>query len=474
MLSLRQFLVLLTVSGSLLSALTVNAETFEEALISVYNSNPRLLAARAQLRETDENYIQARAQGRLNANISGNLGYSTNRSSGFFVPGLPEQSFSREGTPYAAQFQVIQPLYQGGRVRALKNQARAGILVARAQLRSTEQELLLEGANAYLNVLRDEEVARIRRNSVSVLARQELAAQERFIVGVGTRTDIAQAQSRLAASESGVAGAEAELQSSRATYVRHIGHMPVDLGPVPKYALPSTVEAAISIARENNPTLLAAIHNKDAAKAAIGLAKSASKPIISLNGTLGGQRGQINGLSNADQAELTAQITIPLYSGGANKSKLRQARHADERIGFEIKDTERAIDASVRQTWAQIEAAQQAVKSSRLQVQAAEVAFEGVELEQSVGTRTTLDVLDAEQEVLNAKLSLINAERNLDGATFQLLSILGVFDAQGIHLPIDLHKPEQNFEAIKNDKLRRMTEKVVPKQVISKLKKLGE
>lgn len=461
-LSLRQLLFLLAVSSSLVSSQNGLAATFEEALISVYNSNPRLMAARAQLREIDENYIQARAQGRLNANISGNLGYATNRSSGAFIPGLPDQSFSREGTPSAAQFQVIQPLYQGGRVRALKSQARAGIMAARQQLRGTEQELLLLGANAYLDVLRDEEIARIRRNSVSVLARQELAAQERFVVGVGTRTDIAQAQSRLAASESGVAAAEAELQSSRANYIRFIGHMPVDLGPVPKYELPPTVESAIALARENNPNLLAAIHNKDAAKAAIGVAKSASKPIISLNGTLGGQRGQINGLSKADQAALMAQITIPLSSGGANKSKLRQARHADERIGFEIRDAERSIDAAVRQIWAQIDAAQQAVKSSRLQVQAAEIAFEGVELEQSVGTRTTLDVLDAEQEVLNAKLSLIRAERNLDGATFQLLSILGVFDAEGIRLPVGLYDPIENFEAIKDDKLRLLTRKVLP------------
>ncbi len=473
-LPVRQLLVLLTLSCSLLATQTVHAETFEEALISVYNSNPRLMAARAQLREIDENYIQARAQGRLNANISGNLGYAINRSSGSFLPGLPDQSFSREGTPSAAQLQVIQPLYQGGRVRALKNQARAGIMAARQQLRSTEQELLLQGANAYLDVLRDEEIAKIRRNSVSVLARQELAAQERFIVGVGTRTDIAQAQSRLAASESGVAAAEAELQSSRASYIRLIGHMPVDLGPIPKYELPPTVDSAIALARENNPNLLAAIHNKDAAKAAIGVVKSASKPVISLNGTLGGQRGQINGLSKADQAALTAQITIPFYSGGANKSKLRQARHADERIGFEIKDTERSIDANVRQIWAQIDAARQAVKSSRLQVQAAEVAFEGVELEQSVGTRTTLDVLDAEQEVLNAKLSLIRAERNLDGATFELLRILGVFDAQGIRLPIRFYDVKENFETIKNDKFGRVTRKVIPEQVISTLKKLGD
>lgn len=233
--------------------------------------------------------------------------------------------------------------------------------------------------------------------------------------------------------------------------------------------LPPTVEAAIALARQNNPSLLVAIHNKDAAKAAIGVAKSASKPVISLNGTLGGQRNQISGLSSADQAALTAQITVPFYSGGANKSKIRQARHANMRIGYEIKDTERAIDAGVRQLWAQLDAARQAVKSSHLQVQAAEVAFEGVELEQSVGTRTTLDVLDAEQEVLNAKLSLISAERSFDEATFQLLAILGVFDAKGMRLPVGLYDPGENFEAIKDDLYSRVTRTVFPDDVVSTL-----
>lgn len=473
MAQLRKVLVLFAVTGCVFTAQPSQAETFEEALISVYNSNPRLMAARSQVREVDENYIQARAQGRINANLSGNFGYATNRSSGSFVPGLPDQSFSREGTPTAAQVQIIQPLYQGGRVRALKNQAKAGIMAAREQLRSAEQELLRQGAKAYSDVLRDEEVARIRRSNVSVLARQEMAAIERFNVGVGTKTDIAQAQSRLAASEAGVAAAEAQLQSSRATYLRNIGHLPQDLRAVPTFELPPTVEAAIALARQNNPDLLAATYNKAAAKAAIGVAKAANKPIVSLNGTLGGQRAQINGLSSADQAALTAQITIPLFAGGANKSRVRQALHADTRIGFEIRDAERSIDEGVRQIWAQLDAARQALKSSLLQIEAAKIAFIGVELEQSVGTRTTLDVLDAEQEVLNAELSYIDAQRNLDAATFQLLTVLGVFDAQGIRLPVDFYNPQENLNLIKDDELVRLTRKLNPKKVNPTVKKIG-
>ena len=438
----------------------LHAETFEEALVSVYQSNPRLKAARAQVREVDESYIQARAEGRLSSSLSGSYDYATNRASGEIVPTAPDQTFSREGFPSAVQVQVIQPLYQGGRVRALKGQAKASILAAREQLRGTEQDLLQQSANAYANVLRDEEAARIRRSNVSVLARQEMAAQARFDVGAGTKTDIAQAQSRVAAAEAGVAAAEAQLQSSRATYIRLIGHIPVDLAPIPRFELPPTLEVAIARARQNNPTLLAATHNRTAAKSAIDIAKSASKPVVSLNGTLGGQRGQINGLAEGDQFSFGAQFVVPLFSGGRNKSRVRQARHADTRMGFEIKDLGRALDEGVRQTWAQLDAVRQALESSRLQVEAAEIAFEGVELEQSVGTRTTLDVLDAEQEVLNSKLSQINAERDVNVTTFQLLTVLGVFDATAMRLPIDLYDSSENLESEKEDGFSRLSKKL--------------
>lgn len=466
----RAFLYSLVTVGMVLSPGFAKAETFQEALISVYNSNPRLLAARAQVREVDENYIQARSEGRFNANLAGNIGPAILRSSGPIVPGVPDQTFTREDFPASGQFQIIQPLYQGGRVRALKDQAKAGILAAREQLRNSEQDLMMQGANAYANVLRDEEAARIRRNNVSVLARQEMAAKDRFDVGVGTKTDIAQAQSRLAAAESGLAMADAQLQASRATYIRVIGHVPADLQSVPAFDLPPTLAAALALARENNPALLAAIYNQEASKAGVDVAKSAHKPVITLNGALAGQRLQIAGLPTNDLGSVTAQITIPLFSGGNNKSRVRQARQAQTRMGFEISDTERMIDEGVRQVWAQLEAARLTLKSTRLQVQASEVAFTGVELEQSVGTRTTLDVLDAEQEVLNSKLSEIDAELNLNLATFQLLTVLGVFDAQGIRLPIDYYDPVDNFDKVKSDRFSRLTDKIVPETLKSTVK----
>lgn len=451
----------LALLGLLCSPSLAHAETFQEALISVYNGNPRLQAERARVREVDETYIQARAQGRLTATAVGSYGYTaakTPRNDGFFGA----SGGSVNGHPHSAQLQIIQPLYQGGRVKALKKQAKSSILAAREGLRNAEQNIFLSAANAYIDVMRDEETARIRRNNVMVLSRQQIAAQDRFDVGEGTRTDIAQAQSRQAAAEAGLAQAEAQLQASRATYNRIIGHPPIDLQAVPRFELPRSLQVAIGLARENNPQLLAAYFNEDAAGAAIDVAKSASRPNLSLNGAAGGNRDTVLGFSEADQASLTAQISIPIFSGGLNRSRVRQAKHAKTRLAFEARDAELAIDQRVAQIWAQLDAARLSLRASRQQVAAAEVAFEGVNLEQQVGTRTTLDVLDAEQEVLNAKLSVVEAERNLNAATFQLLTTLGVFDVEGISLPVESYDPAENFESVKYQGMTAVTDRYVP------------
>jgi outer membrane protein len=193
-------------------------ETLQEAFVSAYTNNPRLMAERARVREFDENYIQARAQGRMTSSLSGSLGYSGVRLPNTGFAGQPIGGYSTSFTePASLQLQVIQPLYQGGRVRALKQQAKAGIMAAREGLRNTEQNLFLSVATAYSDVLRDEETANIRRSNVRVLTRQLTAATVRFDVGEGTRTDIAQAQTRLSAAEIGLAQADAQLQVSRSS-----------------------------------------------------------------------------------------------------------------------------------------------------------------------------------------------------------------------------------------------------------------
>jgi outer membrane protein len=460
--TLRRFAATFLIATACFSGVA-QAEDLRDALISVYSENPRLLAERARLREIDESYVQARAQGRFSISGSASVTQAWGRfpNAGELIPGAMG-SLSIDGVPKQAGLQIIQPLYQGGRVNALKQQTKLGVLAARENLRAQENALFLAAANAYVDVRRDEEAARIRRNNVSVLSRQLEAATARFDVGQGTRTDVAQSRSRMALSEAGLAQAEAQLASSRATYVRLVGRMPNLLTPPPKFALPEDVLAAIAAARENNPQLISAYFNEAAGRAAINVAKASGRPTISLSGNLARQRDQLSNISAVDSAAITAQVTIPLFSGGANRSRVRQAEHAKTRLAFETRDAEMAIDESVTQIWAQLTAARATLSAVRRQEEAADIALEGVTLEQSVGTRDQLDVLNAEQEALDAKLSVLDAERNVNAAAFNLLSVIGVFDAEGIRLPVETYDKNANLDIIRYKGLTEAVDTYVP------------
>ena len=429
------------------------AEDFQTALVSAYQRSNLLHAERARVREIDENYVQAQAQGRVSVVGTASAGFSRSETPvTIFGGGIQKLK------PRTAQLSIIQPLYQGGRVKGLKSQAKAGILSARQGLRNAEQNVLFSAASAYLDVIRDEQAAKIRRNNVNVLTRQQFAAQSRFDVGEGTRTDIAQAEARLASADIGLSQAEAQLAVSRAAYVRYMGHAPHALSAPPKFVLPETLLTAQLRARANNPQIVASRYNENATKAGIRVAKSAHKPIISLNGGLQGSRDR-----RSESASIIAQIRVPIFSGGMNQSQVRAAKHAQIRSRFETREAEQAIDEAVANLWAQVIASGRALDSSRKQVAAAEIAFEGVELEQQVGTRTTLDVLNAEQELLNAKLTVIQAVRNLDLASYQLLVTMGGFDAYSLQLPVALYDPSKNFGEVTVGVLGGVSEKILGK-----------
>jgi len=440
-------------------------QDLQSALVSVYDSNPRLLAERARLREIDESYVQARAQGRPTIGGTASISQSWVNFPGgaaTFSGGAASGDISISGRPNDIGVQIVQPLYQGGRVKALKEQAKLGILAARENLRAQETDLFLSAASAYVDVRRDTEATRIRRNNVRVLSRQLEAATARFDAGTGTRTDIAQSESRLALSEAGVAQAEAQLAVSKASFARLVGRPATLLSAPPIYSLPPSLPEAIAAARENNPQLIGSYFNEAAGRAAIDVAKAAGRPTVSLSGGLSRQREQLSQLQSIDAASITAQVTVPIYSGGGNRSRRRQAEHAKTRLAFETRDVELAIDQAVTQIWAQLTAARASLKAAKRQVSAANVAFEGVTLEQSVGTRDQLDVLNAEQETLNAQLSVIEAERNVSVATFQLLSTMGVFDAQGIRLPVDGYVPKDNLDIIRYQGLTEKMDRYAP------------
>jgi len=465
--SLRQRILTAFVGVAVLVS-PAQAEDMQSALISVYETNPRLLAERARLREIDETYVQARAAGRPMIGGTGSISQSfVNFPGGAAVfAGGPISAggddISISGRPNEIGVQIVQPLYQGGRVKAQKEQAKLSILAARENLRAQENALFLSAASAYVDVRRDLEATRIRRNNVRVLSRQLEAASARFEVGAGTRTDIAQSESRMALAEAGLAQAEAQLAVSQAGFARFVGRPAATLKAPPIYTLPATLPEAIARARENNPQLIAAYFNEAAGRAAIDVAKAAGRPTVSISGGVSRQREQLSQLRAIDGASITAQVTVPIYSGGANTSRRRQAEHAKTRLAFETRDAELAIDQSVTQIWAQLTAARASLLAAKRQVSAAQLALEGVTLEQSVGTRDQLDILNAEQETLNAQLSVIEADRNVSAATFQLLSTIGVFDAEGIRLPVEGYKPNENLELIRYQGLTEKMDRYAP------------
>ncbi len=439
------------------------AETFEEALISAYNNHPQLLAERARLREIDETYVQARAQGRLTSDISADTGFSDSTISQPSAFGPSNTSSSLK--PHSAQIQFVQPLYQGGRVSALKKQAKAGVLSARENLRNIEQNIFLSTATAYVDVIRDEGVTRLRRQNVRVLDKQEVASLERFRLGDGTKTDISQSRSRIAGAEIGLAQADAQLASSRALYIEAVGHPPSELSPAPKFILPQTLGEAQKIARENNPQLIAAMFNEEAGDAAIKLAKSAYRPTVSLNGSYRVSEDSSTNLTESETSSIVAQLRIPLLTGGLTGSQLRSAKHARTRLSFETRTAERAVDREVAQLWGQLDAAKRSLVASQTQAKAAQGALKGVELEKKVGTRTTLDVLDAEEELLNAELTLAQVQRNLDVIGFQFLTLLGAFDAQSLRLTTDYYDPTDNFRSVKFKGQDAFIDRYVPEAV---------
>jgi len=412
------------------------ADTIQDALVAAYNSNPQLKAEQARLRSVDENYIQARAQSRPTITLNGTAAGSAVRTPFSFGPVQGAGPTVITGTPIAGQIEVLQPVYQGGRLKAQRRQALTQILAARENLRQIEQDVLLAAALAYLDVLRDEQTAHIRRNNVRVLSRQKEAAQIRFDVGEGTLTDTAQADSRLAAAEIGLASADAQLASSRAVFRRTVGRDPISLTPAPRLIVPNTPAEALEIALGNNPAISAARHNLEAQKYNVNIARSATKPSVSLSGTVAAQREQILGFSQAEAA-----------------------------IKYEIKDAELELSQNIYQLWAQIDAAERTLVASERQIQAAKLAFEGVQLEQDVGTRTVLDVLDAEQEVLNAEINYISTRRELDAALFRLLAAMGTFTSSGLQLPVNIYDPDVSLNDNRSDILHNIASQRLPSLV---------
>ena len=413
------------------------AESLESTLISVYNKNPILLAERERLKEVQESYIQARAQGGINVFATGILaGSITDNSS------IISDSFS--SNPRIAQLNIAQPLYQGGRVKHLKLQATSNIYAQTENLKAREILLFLSAAIVYAESLKAQQTYSLREKNVEVLLQQLNAAKMRFKAGEGTLTDVAQSETRLSNARANLIASKGEIEIVGARYKRLVGRLPTSLTPIPSFETPKDLTRAIAVGRRTNPELLSANHNVKASEAAIGVAQSEKRPVISLNGAVSTSRGQSNGLANSDVAELTARIRVPIYTSGLNDSSIRQAEFSKTRSAFLARDLERAVIQNVTELWTRREVAKSMLLIRQEQTNSANSALEGVKIEQNAGIRTQLDILDAQQEYLDSKLAVIDAELEFHISTFNLLANIGTFNADSLRLNLEKASSKQN------------------------------
>ncbi len=440
----------LLIAAALVSSSHAGAETLNDALTATYASNPTLQAARAELRATDEGVAQALSGWRPSISATGTSQFSQSDNELATGAGFGAINSTRDDrTTNTAAVTVQQNIFRGGRTTAETRQAKSQVAAGRAQLAGTEQDVLLSAVTAYMDVLRDTATVALNRNNVTVLQRQLEASQDRFDVGEITRTDVAQSEARLSRSQSALIRAEANLTNSRAAYENVVGMAPGTLDAAPDLPpLPATEEEALAIAIANNPTLQAARFAEEASRHAIRSAKGALLPTLTVQGDYSYSEKPSSSLANSEAATVTGRLTVPLYQSGAVYSQVRQAKQLNSQQRLQIRAAMRSVEEGVASAWEAYRAANAQITSDREQVRANEIALDGVQQEAQVGSRTTLDVLDAEQELLDSRVALVTSERNAYVAAYQLLSATGRLSAGYLALPVEQYDPAANYDRV--------------------------
>lgn len=417
------------------------ADPLTDTLIATYNFNPAIKAKREELEALDEGVSQAVSGWR--PVITGDYGRGRQRT---------DAGAGRTyGDSETRQIALVQPIFSGGQTVALTKQSKNLVRSGRAELLSIEQQTLLDAVQAYMDVVQNNSVLQLSTNNSDVLGKQLKASQERFDVGEVTRTDVAQSQARQARAQSEVIQAQSDVEAARATYRRIVG---VDAGDLPlpelKPLLPATLEEAQAIALANNPLVGATRFRSKAAQNEVDVRTADILPEVSLQAVSRKEEGAgAFGSTDFDQDAVTVNLSLPLYQGGAEYARVREAKNTAQRRRFEELDTFNQVRETVTRAWEQYQASKGSITSTSAAIQAAETALEGVTQEQQYGARTTLDVLDAEQELFIARVNLVRAQRNEVVSYHNLLAAMGRLTAQQLALNTPLHDPRIHYDDVK-------------------------
>ena len=426
-------------------ATEARSETLSEALIAAYVNNPTLLGERASLRSTDEQVPRALSGWRPTVTLTGEAGASrVDSQSGFFGASQNRNLRAIRGT-------LTQPLYRGGRTVATTSRAENLVMADRAKLIDTEQAVLREVVSAYMNVLRDREVLNLAINNEERLRRQLQAARDRFEVGEVTRTDVAQAEARVSNAVAERVTTESNLVASRAAYLNVTGSLPANLSqPPPLNNLPESELQSREIATKESPEILRALYIERAARDDIAVQFGVLLPTLDLNGELRRTEDGSSRDSLSNSASITARLTVPLYQSGSEHSDVRAAREVASQRRIEIEQTRRSVLENVTQSWENLLTARARITAFRDAVRAAEIALDGVEQEAAVGSRTTLDVLDAEQELFDVRVDLVSAERDNVVASYFLQAAIGRLSVANLGLNVPIYDETRHYNEVRD------------------------
>lgn len=423
---------------------TAQAQSLEQALAQAYANNPTIGAQRARLRAVDEGVPQAlsgyRPTARVTAGISRSMGESK------FDGG----STGSESNAKSVGVTATQPIYDATVAPAVRRAERL-VEAQRATLIASEQSVLLAAAQAYLDIVQNQAILQLQTNNEQVLRRQLDAARDRFRVGEYTRTDVSQSESRLSAAIASKISAEGTLRASRATYERLVGAAPGELkAPKPAFRLPKNLDELVELARANNPNVLSASYTEAAQREAVDQQYGRLLPSVNLSasGTRTYDPGRSSGveLNRSDSAQVTAQVTIPLYQAGQPEALVREAKQTANQARLQIEESRRQVTESAVSAWQALQTARASIESYTAQIKAAQIALEGVRQEAQVGSRTVLDVLNQEQELLNARVFLVRAQHDEMVAAFNVLASSGQLTADRLNLPVQKYDPTANYD----------------------------
>ncbi|HBK08665.1 MAG TPA: secretion protein [Acetobacteraceae bacterium] len=426
--------------------------TLSEALAATYSNQPALQAERAKLRATDENVPTALAGWRPTVVLGGTAGYGDGLSRSYFVSNRQYINTPGERDIASATATVTQNVYNGGKTQGNVNRAKSQVMAERATLIAQEQTSFNNTVGAYVGVIQAKQLLELQINNEQVLAKQLQATNDRFRVGEITRTDVAQAEAALAGAQATRETAMGNLATARGTFQQYVGVFPPDdLVPPQPLDLPvHSEQEAATVAGQNNPNVITALFNDAAAKDAVDVAFATLLPSVSVQGQTFQQQNSSGRSSATNGYQVVAQLSVPVYQGGSEYAGVRQAKQAQQQTQRLIDDAKRTAVQNAVQAWDTLAAAKAAADSTRAQIRANEIALEGVQREAIVGSRTTLDVLNATQSLLTSRTTLVQNLAQVITASYGVAVAIGRLTARDLHLPVPLYDETAYYQAVKD------------------------